>query len=68
MMTITPRKPSTTEPMRLTVARSPRKNTASTPAHTGIMNSMANTVASGSVITANDQPIVAPKCVPLRTR
>ncbi len=68
MMTSTPRNPSTIEPMRLIVARSPSRITARMPAHTGIMNSIANAVASGSVITPNAQPSVAVKCEPFRIR
>src|SRR5215213_6899067 len=64
----TPRKPSTMEPMRLTVKRSPSSSTASTPAQIGIRNSIANTVASGSTMTALVQHKFAMKCVPLRMR
>src|ERR1043166_812591 len=67
-MMSTPKKPSTIEPARLSVRRSPRISTASSPAHTGIMNSIANTVASGSTITALAQHRLAAKCVPLRTK
>jgi hypothetical protein len=67
-MTSTPRKPSAIEPARLSVKRSPSSSTASRPAQTGIMNSIANTVASGSTITALVQQMLAMKCVPLRTR
>src|ERR1043166_6993666 len=59
----TPRKPSTIEPARLSVKRSPRMSTARSPAHTGIMNSIANTVASGSTMTALAQPRFARKGV-----
>ena len=54
-MTSAPTKPSTTTPMRLGVIFSPRKNTAMKASQIGMVNSSANTVASGSNVRLSAQ-------------
>ena len=52
----TPAKPSATQAARLGVSLSFRIGTASTATQTGMVNSRANTVASGRRVSASAQP------------
>src|SRR5262245_54081433 len=49
-ITKTPIRPSTTTPARLKVMRSCKNHTASSAVHAGMVNSSANTMASGSIV------------------
>jgi hypothetical protein len=53
---MTPVKPSATQAARLGVSRSFRIGTASSATQTGMVNSSANTVASGRRVSASAQP------------
>jgi hypothetical protein len=53
---------------RLRSRRSPRINTASTAVHTGMVNSIAKTVASGSIPIAYTHAYWPPKWNTLRTK
>ncbi len=57
-----------TAPMRLGVMRSPRKNGASRMVQAGMVNSSANTVASGNSSTLHAQRYCEPKWMLLRNR
>src|SRR5881397_2555327 len=63
-----PASPSTSITVRPRLRRSPRTSMASTAAHTGMVNSIANTVASGSIAIAYTQAYCPPKCSTLRTQ
>ena len=52
-ITSTPISPNTTTPRRLGVSRSPSSQTASSAVQAGMVNSSANTMASGSKVSDN---------------
>ena len=62
-----PVSPSTSMTVRPRFNRSPRIGMASMAVHTGIVNSIAKTVASGSIAIAYTQAYWPPKCSTLRT-
>src|SRR5216684_62487 len=66
-ITATPRKPSTTAPARLVVMRSRSSHAASKASQAGLVNSSANTVASGSKVMLSAQAYCAAKCTLLRS-
>ena len=66
-MTATPIKPSTTAPIRLTVSGSRKNHAASSASQAGLVNSSANTVASGRSVMLNAQAYCAAKCTLLRS-
>ncbi len=59
-ITTTPTRPSKTAPIRAGPRRSPRKPTASSAVHTGLVNSIATTCAIGIMVKARNQPNWAP--------
>src|ERR1043166_1143582 len=66
-MISTPIKQTTSDPTRLAGMRSRNASTAKSATHAGIVNSRANTVASGSRATETVHPICEAKCKVLRS-
>ena len=62
----TPARPSTSMTMRPRLRRSPRISVARTAVHTGMVNSIAKTVARGSIAIAYTHAYWPPRCSTLR--